>query len=284
MAKSSPRAGHNVQAMAAEPESAEYTIDQLAQVTAMTVRNIRAHQSRGLLPAPVVRGRTGYYGPEHVARIRMIVDMQADGFNLNAIRRLLASTPPGTATQALDFGRSLREPWEDEQTEFLDAAELAARVGGGEPDPKLVAKAEELGLVVAAGEGRYEILSPALIRAGEALVSLGIPVAAGLRVQEQLARHADGIARAFVRMFVAEVWEPFEAAGKPEADWPRVQQALDRLRPLAVEAVGASFRRSMSKAVEAEAARLLTGRVRARARTDERTAPPGSRAGSTARR
>jgi DNA-binding transcriptional MerR regulator len=239
-------------------EGAEFTIDQLAQVTGMTVRNIRAHQSRGLLPPPEVRGRTGYYGPEHAARIRMIVDMQADGFNLNAIQRLLASTPPGTASQALDFGRSLRQPWEDEPTEFVEAAELAARMGGESPDARLFEQAERLGLIAAAAEGRYEVLSPALIRAGEALVSLGIPVEAGLHVQEQLDRFADGIARVFVRMFVAEVWEPFEAAGKPEADWPRVQEALDRLRPLAVEAVNATFRRSMSKAVEAEAGRMIT--------------------------
>ena len=47
---------------------APLTIDELAQRVGMTVRNIRAHQSRGLLPPPVVRGRTGYYGPDHVAR------------------------------------------------------------------------------------------------------------------------------------------------------------------------------------------------------------------------
>ncbi len=153
----------------------ELTIDQLAQATGMTVRNIRAHQSRGLLPPPEVRGRTGWYGPEHIARLQMIVDMQADGFNLGAIARLLESTPPGTATQTLSFGRSLRERWEDEQSEFMEATELAARVG----------------------------------------------------------------------------------AGKPEAEWPRVQEALDRLRPLALEAVNATFRRSMERAVDAAAARLL---------------------------
>jgi DNA-binding transcriptional MerR regulator len=240
-----------------DASDAEYTIDQLAQVTGMTVRNIRAHQSRGLLPPPVVRGRTGYYGPEHAARLRLIVEMQADGFNLNAIQRLLASTAPGTAAKALDFGRSLREPWEEEPTEFVEAGELGARLGAGPPDPKLLARAEKLGLIQPAGEGRYEVLSPALIRAGELLTSLGIPVEAGLDVQDQLDRHADGIARAFVRMFVAEIWEPFEAAGKPEADWPRVQDALDRLRPLAVEAVNATFRRSMGRAVEAEAARMI---------------------------
>ena len=37
----------------------EMTIDELARATGMTVRNIRAHQSRGLLPPPEVRARTG---------------------------------------------------------------------------------------------------------------------------------------------------------------------------------------------------------------------------------
>ena len=32
--------------------TAELTIDELARETGMTVRNIRAHQSRGLLPPP----------------------------------------------------------------------------------------------------------------------------------------------------------------------------------------------------------------------------------------
>ena len=41
----------------------------------MTVRNVRAHQSRGLLPPPELRGRTGYYGPEHVARLNVIQEL-----------------------------------------------------------------------------------------------------------------------------------------------------------------------------------------------------------------
>jgi len=243
-------------------EQAEYTIDQLAQVTGMTVRNIRAHQSRGLLPPPEVRGRTGYYGREHVARIQLIGDMQADGFNLGAIARLLESTAPGTATKALTFSHSLREPWEDEPTEIVEATELATRAGAARPDPDLLRRSEQLGLITPLGDGRYEVLSPTLIRAGEALVSLGIPIEAGLEVQQQLNRHAEGIARAFVRMFVETVWEPFEAAGKPEAEWPRVQEALERLRPVAVEAVNATFRLAMGRAVEAEAARMMAGQLK----------------------
>ena len=38
------------------------TVEQLAAESGMSVRNIRAHQARGLLPPPEVRQRVGYYG------------------------------------------------------------------------------------------------------------------------------------------------------------------------------------------------------------------------------
>src|SRR2546428_9555796 len=81
---------------------ASMTIDELARQTGMTVRNIRAHQSRGLVPPPEVRGRTGYYGDEHRARIELIKELQADGFNLEAIRRLLGRTG-GSGSEVLNF-------------------------------------------------------------------------------------------------------------------------------------------------------------------------------------
>ena len=83
--------------MAAEAKSmrapsGKMTIGELAQRTGMTIRNIRAHQTRGLLPPPEVQGRTGYYNEEHVARIELTREMQAEGLNLEAIRRVLEST------------------------------------------------------------------------------------------------------------------------------------------------------------------------------------------------
>ncbi|HKH63963.1 MAG TPA: helix-turn-helix domain-containing protein, partial [Solirubrobacterales bacterium] len=68
---------------------ADLTVEQLAYETGMSVRNIRNHQSRGLLPPPEVRARIGYYGPEHVARLRLIQEMQSEGFKLSAISRLI---------------------------------------------------------------------------------------------------------------------------------------------------------------------------------------------------
>ena len=57
--------GNASSAQAADPrESAnQLTIEQLSAQTGMSVRNIRAHQARGLLAPPEVRMRIGYYGP-----------------------------------------------------------------------------------------------------------------------------------------------------------------------------------------------------------------------------
>src|SRR4051812_1557949 len=78
------------EAAANAPDSeANLTVEQLAYETGMSVRNIRNHQSGGLLPPPEVRARIGYYGPEHVARLRLIQEMQAEGFKLSAISRLI---------------------------------------------------------------------------------------------------------------------------------------------------------------------------------------------------
>src|SRR5436190_21712348 len=106
----------------------ELTIDELARVTGTTVRNIRSHQSRGLLPPPIIRARTGFYGPEHVARVRMIQAMQAEGFRLKAIQRLL-DRPGGAAEQIFNFGSMLLHSFGENTPEFATSAELADRLG-----------------------------------------------------------------------------------------------------------------------------------------------------------
>ena len=205
-----------------KPPNGEMTIRELAERTGMTVRNIRAHQTRGLLPPPVVRGRTGYYNDEHVSRIALTREMQADGLNLEAIRRVLESGE-GAATEIFDFTRALRAPFEDETPEIVEAAELASvwDNGDGAPDPELLRRAEKLGILRALPDGRIEVISPRLERAAEALAELGVGPDGALATAEKLRRHADGVARAFVDLFVKEIWQPFDRAGRPDEDWPR---------------------------------------------------------------
>ena len=230
-------------------ENDALTIDQLAQRTGMTVRNLRAHQARGLLPPPEVRGRTGYYGPDHLARVELIKELQADGFNLEAIRKLIDARP-GSSAEILRFTRAVRQPFEEEEPEIVELSELAEAYGGGEPDARMLEQALKLGMLRELGEGRYEQRSPRLGEIGLELRRLGVSPEQIVKATERLHRHADGAARAFVDLFLEEIWKPFEKDGRPDERWPEIREALERVRPLASEAVLAMFQLVMTERVE----------------------------------
>ena len=219
----------------------------------MTVRNVRAHQSRGLLPPPEVRGRTGYYGPEHVARIELIREMQDDGFSLELIGRLLSSA--GSSAAAMRFVRAMRAPYGEEEPQVITAAELTAR--WGDEDPELLERAIELGIMRELGEGRYEEVSPRLARVSAELAELGVSARQAIEVAASLRRHSDRVARAYMKLFIEAVWKPFEAEGRPEERWPEVSEALERLRPLALESLVAVFGIAMDDATERTFGRQL---------------------------
>ncbi|HEY4779743.1 MAG TPA: MerR family transcriptional regulator [Solirubrobacterales bacterium] len=232
------------------------TIGELARRTGMTVRNIRAHQTRGLLPPPEVHGRTGFYNDEHVARIELTREMQGEGLNLEAIRRVLESTE-GSSAEIVDFARAVRAPFEDETPEIFEPGELAEIWGAKELDSKLMRRGERLGILRELPDGKIEAISPRLQRAGGALVELGVSPNAVLDIADKLRRQADAASRTFVDLFVKEIWEPFDKAGRPEEDWAKVREALDRMRPLASDAVLAMFQVAMGEATEKAGERTL---------------------------
>ncbi len=225
------------------------TIDELAARVGMTVRNVRAHQSRGLLPPPEIQGRTGYYGDEHVARLELVKDLQAEGFNLEAIRRIVERTPGPSSAAVLDFTRALAQPFTDEPTEVVDADHFIARWGDAATVEHLE-RAQRLGFVRALGDGRFELLSPRLEQASNELARLGVPLEVALDLTETLKRQSEAIAKAYVRLFLDHVWRPFQEAGEPAERWPEVRESLERLRPLAGESLSAVFGVVMTAAVE----------------------------------
>jgi DNA-binding transcriptional MerR regulator len=227
----------------------DLTIDELARRVGMTARNVRAHQSRGLVPPPRIRGRTGYYGPEHLTRLELIRDLQEQGFNLGSIKRLLANDDSESVGEALDFTRALTAPFGDERPREVEAGEFMRR-WGDQLTPEVVSQIEELGFVRDLGNGRFEVRSPRLERASEELEELGVPLAVAVGAMEKLRPHAEAVAATFVDLFLDQVWRPFEEAGEPAEEWPRVREALERLRPLAGESLLAVFGIVMTDAVE----------------------------------
>lgn len=252
MAKPRSDAGGQV----SEPE-ATLTVEQLAYETGMSVRNIRNHQSRGLLPPPEVRARIGYYGPQHVARLRLIQEMQSEGFKLSAISRLIGEHGED-ADRFVGLRQAITAPFATEAPEVLTREELAERFGVD--DDRLLAKARKLGLLVDLGEERFEAPSPALLRAAEDVQGMGIELAAALAAIEKLNRNAQSSARAFVDLFVDELWKPFDEAGRPEEGWAEIIKAVERLRPLAVEALNATFRLTLTAEVEQSFGEVLERR------------------------
>lgn len=222
------------------------TIDELAQRVGMTVRNVRAHQARGMLPPPEVRGRTGYYDADHVARLELIQDMQADGFNLRAIRHALDALPAGAGPEALEFRRRVVAPWTDEEPEIVDRVVLESLFGGA--DEVLLAEAARVGTVRLIDADRVEIPAPSLLRAAGEVVALGVPLADVLKLQREVNRHVAAVAKVYVRLYVEHIWHPFVTKGQPDELWPLVRDALDRLQPLAGEALLATFRLAMERA------------------------------------
>ena len=227
---------------------ADLTIEQLAHESGMSVRNIRNHQTRGLLPSPVVRARTGYYGSQHVERLRLIQEMQSEGFNLGAIERLLGEDG-AWADRLTGLRRAITAPLESETPEVVTLAELEERFG---PDAsgKSLLRAQRLGLLINLGDGTFELPSPDLLRAAEEVVDRGIPLPAALSAIDKARRNAETAARVFVRLFMEEVWKPFDAAGQPDERWPEVTESIERLRPLATQALTAVFRQAMAEEVE----------------------------------
>jgi DNA-binding transcriptional MerR regulator len=226
---------------------AELTVEQLAYETGMSVRNIRNHQSRGLLPPPEVRARVGYYGPEHVARLRLIQEMQGEGFKLSAISRLIGEHG-ADADRFVGLRQAVTAPFATEQPEVYERSELVEKFGTD--DDRLIEKARKLGLLVDLGEDRYEAPSPALIRAAEEVLAMGIDLADALAAIEKLNRNAQSSARTFVELFVEEVWKPFDDAGRPEEGWEEIIAAIGRLRPLAFDALNATFRLTLTTEIE----------------------------------
>jgi len=226
------------------------TIEQLAAETGMSVRNIRSHQARGLLAPPDVRMRVGYYGPEHVAALRLIRDLQDEGFNLGGIKRLLNDTH-GTAERLLRVRQALSASARKVPAETLTAVELGRRF---QLDPaegrELLAKALKLGVLIPVGGDKYEAPNPSLLAVGDEAVRSGIPLRAALASIEEIQRHCAAASRSFVKLFLREVWKPFAKAHMPAERWPDIEGAVERLRPAASEALQTIFQQTLSAEID----------------------------------
>jgi DNA-binding transcriptional MerR regulator len=215
---------------------------------------VRAYAGRGLIPKPRLVGRTGYYGPEHVARLRLIQDLLGRGYTLSAVERVIHNAPAVAAGHALELLQTLSWP----QGLFLEeqpiveemSVEQLSRLAGVEHDEEVLERLMDAGLVERTRPGQVRVLHPAVVRAGAQAMSLGLSREAVLGLFPLLSEHLHVVAKRFVDEFRDQLWRPFVEAGFPEEEWPDILGRIEAILPVAGQAVLAVFRDELRSAVE----------------------------------
>ncbi len=239
----------------------DLTIEELARESGLTVRNIRSHHTRGLLPPPEVRGRKGFYGDVHLERLRLIQELQADGLSLGLVERLLASRAD-TATKLVALRREVIGPLEPGDPLILTLEELVQRFGPF--DEEMLRRALDLGALVPRPDGTFAAPIAGILDTADEVTRHGISLMAALEIALVVRRHSEEAARTFVEIVKAEVWDPFDAAGRPDEQWPKIASAIDAVRPLASQI----FSQLLQPTIAAEIERVFGEELREQAEAD----------------
>lgn len=77
------------------PALAEYRLDDLARISGVSSRNIRAYRERGLLDPPRRQGRSAFYDDYHLSQLKTINQLLRKGFNSAHIAEFFARMREG---------------------------------------------------------------------------------------------------------------------------------------------------------------------------------------------
>jgi DNA-binding transcriptional MerR regulator len=220
------------------------TIDELAFAVGLTVRTTRYYASLGLIPPPVRRGRVGYYGPQHRARLELIRELQAHGYALTAIERYLKSLRADASVEEITAQRILLAPWVPDPAEELDRKGLQKRLGRT-VDAETIEVLTAIGAIEPTRRGRYRT-TPSLDVAAQ-LLDLRLPLDGVLEAGAAIDRATSDLAEELSTILRRRVVEPYrEAHGSAGEDLART---VERLRPLTIQAIVTGFQRAANRII-----------------------------------
>jgi DNA-binding transcriptional MerR regulator len=230
-----------MQAPSEQPPAA-LTIDELARDTGVTTRNIRAYQAGGLLPPPLRRGRTGFYGDDHRARLEVIRDLRARGLGLDTIGTVLKRAPEGARGDLSAFAQAMTSAlFLDLERPLVMTAHQFVQTWGEQLTPEIVERFLRIGLYRRIDDERFEVLSPTLEQYGRELAALAIPLTVVLDLSEKLYEHARAIARAYCEVLIDYVLRPILEKNGGTVRIADFDAVAKRLRPLASGSVSTAF-------------------------------------------
>lgn len=233
-------------------------LDELARHADVASTTVRLYQNKGLLPGPQLVGRVGWYDDAHLTRLRLIAKLQADGFSLAGISRLLSTWERGRdLADLVGVERELDSLLGAAESLVLDPPQLAERFPEGVLTPDLLQRSMALGLVEPTDDGRFRVPDPRFLDTGAALAGLGVPSSVILDEWERLVVQSDEVAGRFVAVFEQHLLPPDwrDLDGERMADLAAV---LGQLRRLAASVLAAALDASMRR-IAAERLSELVG-------------------------
>ncbi|MFI9154929.1 MerR family transcriptional regulator [Streptomyces sp. NPDC053367] len=217
------------------------TIDELAARAGVTVRTVRFYGTKGLLPPPVIGARrVGHYGPEHLARLALIEELQRQGMTLAAIERYLRALPPGLSAHDLAIHRAVVASWAPEAVESVTREELA-RLAGRPLADEDVKRLAAMDVIAREADGRFRV-DTGLLRLGVELLDVPLSQETLLAARTALIEHSRAAAADLSRLLREAV-----AERAPQ----EVKSLSAHMHPLVVEALLTTFQRSLREELRA---------------------------------
>src|SRR5690242_15774470 len=122
-----------------------YRLDELARQAGVASTTVRLYPTKGLLAAPRLEGRTGWYADTHLSGLRLIARLQADGYSLAGIANLLEQWEQGRSLDAvIGVEAELDALVGGVHGIELDPVELLGRFPDGSMTPELMQRAASL--------------------------------------------------------------------------------------------------------------------------------------------
>ena len=218
------------------------TLDELTRRVGMSVRNIRFYTTKGLVPPPIRRGRSGYYSLDHVARLELVSELQAHGFTLSAIEKYVARIPLDATPETIALHRTLLAPWMAELPETVSRRELGRHAGRPLSDDDLDTR-HALGIVFPVKQGKFQV-AIAHLSVGVALLDLGMPLDAALAAQDIFTEHGRKVAEELTELFRTKVWPAYQEGDfSPE----QLREVVERFKPVTIAALVTAYESAVNE-------------------------------------
>ncbi|RYJ04820.1 MAG: MerR family transcriptional regulator [Actinomycetales bacterium] len=217
------------------------TLEELTTRVGMSVRNIRFYTTKGLVPPPIRRGRSGYYNDSHVARLELVRELQNHGFTLTAIERYVADIPDDASPEDIALRRTMLAPWQADLPVAMSRAELSRRAGRELSN-------DDLDTLVALGvvRRRQHQLAVAVSQLpnGMRLLDLGFPAEVAAAAKQVFQAHGREMADELEDVIRTRLAPAYDGG----MDDARLREVLERLKPLSVGGLVTAYESSVTKA------------------------------------